>query len=141
MGSIPYWGTKIPYAMEHTTIHPESKQTNNKNTTLDRPRHLPMGNATGTKAGNWPSKLKGTEALVVLMRSSKCSPSLVRWMASHVTLGSFIFTNQQECPHLIHFCLLAIRCSSWIISFPLSCLSDGIILSAAAAVSLVHTGP
>ena len=60
MASIPYWGTKIPYAMQHATIHPR-KQTNNRKSHTGQYRHPANGQPQGQRQGTG-FKPQGTEA-------------------------------------------------------------------------------
>ena len=110
MGSIPYWGTKIPYAMQHTTIHPR-KQTNNTKTTLDSTDILPTGNYRD-KGRELASSLKGQK------HSGADEKQQVQpYESSQVdglpcdTRFLYFYKSTRNVPHLIHFCLLAIRCS------------------------------
>lgn len=67
---------------------------------------------------------------------------LVRWKTSRATFCSIIFINQLGIsPIQSNTALQPSDAAVWIISFRHCCLSDSIILSVAAQVSLVSQAP
>ena len=60
LGLHPLLGTKIPYAMQHATIHPR-KQTNNRKSHTGQYRHPANGQPQGQRQGTG-FKPQGTEA-------------------------------------------------------------------------------
>ena len=100
MGSIPYWGTKIPYAMQHTTVHPRKQTKKQQKDHTGQYRHPANGWLQGQRQGTG-FKLEGTEAQRYsgAEENSRCSPmSLVRWMASMWHSVPLFLQINQECP-------------------------------------------
>ena len=100
----------MPCGMPPST--PKNKQTTER-TTRDSTDILPMGNYRD-RGRELASSLKGQKhrRTVVLMRSRRCSPRV--WSGDGLpcdTQFHYFYKSIRNIPHLIHFCLSAIRCS------------------------------